>query len=408
MSDHTSSSAPAGAASGRPQAAPGQGFFDWVRKLGVSRGDAWIGGVCGGLGARFGIDPVIVRGIAVVVALLGGPAFLLYALAWLLLPDTAGTIHLERLIRGVFDAGTVGVAVFVLLAFLPVAQGVWWAAGWPFGVSVGWPESIGKLFWSILVIAAIVFVVVWASRRAGGWGAFAGPTVPGYERAQDREAPGPAASAPFTAAPSATSTGTTTPFAPTRPTTAPGADSDSDVGSDSGAPTAPAAPPPPGQDAPASAVDEWRVRQAEWRLRYDEWKRQQADVSRVAREQRWADNARRQAEALERARLRRLSHPRTSGSFVAIALGAALIVGALTTSYAWSVPALSGYQGAFGCAAATTVVGLSMMVAGILRRRSGFLAFVAIVLTVVTVLLTSGALTHLTYTGGLVPFAFTL
>lgn len=404
MSDHTSSSAPAGATPGRPQAAPGQGFFDWIRKLGVSRGDAWIGGVCGGLGARFGIDPVIVRGIAVVVALLGGPAFLLYALAWLLLPDTAGTIHLERLVRGVFEAGTVGVAVFVLLAFLPVAQGVWWAAGWPFGVSVGWPESLGKLFWSILVIAAIVFVVVWASRRAGGWGAFAGPTVPGSEGAQDREAPGAATSGPFAAAPfaagpfaappTATAASATTPTTPTAtptPTTA-----------------APTAPPPPAPDASASVLDEWRERQAEWRLRYDEWKRQQADVSRVAREQRWAENARRQAEALERARLRRLSHPRTSGSFIAIALGVALIVGALTTSYAWSDPELSGYQGAFGCAAATAVVGLSMVVAGILRRRSGFLAFVAIVLTVVTVLLTSGALTHVTYTGGLVPFTFTL
>ncbi|WP_286344285.1 PspC domain-containing protein [Frondihabitans sucicola] len=177
-------------ASPRPATAPGQGFFDWVRRLGVSRGDAWIGGVCGGLAARFGIDPIIVRGIAVVVALLGGPAFLLYALAWLLLPDAAGRIHLESLIRGVFDAATVGVIVFVLFAFLPIAQGVWWVAGWPFGGSSGWPESLGKVFWSAVVVAAIVLLVVWASRRAGGWGAsgWAGPS--GEKATQDPAFPG--------------------------------------------------------------------------------------------------------------------------------------------------------------------------------------------------------------------------
>ncbi|CAN5229805.1 hypothetical protein BH09ACT5_BH09ACT5_21120 [soil metagenome] len=63
-----------------PPAAPRQAearFFGWMRGLGVRREPGWIGGVCAGIAARLGIDPLIVRGIAVVVAVLGGPAFLL-------------------------------------------------------------------------------------------------------------------------------------------------------------------------------------------------------------------------------------------------------------------------------------------------------------------------------------------
>ena len=51
-------------------------FFSWVQGLGIVRGDAWLGGVCGGIAARVRIDPLIVRGIFVVVALLGFPALL--------------------------------------------------------------------------------------------------------------------------------------------------------------------------------------------------------------------------------------------------------------------------------------------------------------------------------------------
>lgn len=45
-----------------------------------------LAGVCGGLGRRLGIDPVLLRVVAVVLAVFGGVGLLLYALAWLLVP----------------------------------------------------------------------------------------------------------------------------------------------------------------------------------------------------------------------------------------------------------------------------------------------------------------------------------
>ena len=87
-------------------------FFAWLRGLGISRQPGWIGGVCAGIAARLGIDPLIVRGIVVVLAILGAPALLLYAAAWLLLPDYKDRIHLEEAFRGKFDAPVIGSAPY--------------------------------------------------------------------------------------------------------------------------------------------------------------------------------------------------------------------------------------------------------------------------------------------------------
>ena len=88
-------------------ATPGKGaagseFFRWVRGLGTTRSsDRWIGGVAGGVAARLGVDPLLVRGVFFVAALLGGAGFVLYGIAWALLPEPDGRIHLQQLLRGV-------------------------------------------------------------------------------------------------------------------------------------------------------------------------------------------------------------------------------------------------------------------------------------------------------------------
>jgi phage shock protein PspC (stress-responsive transcriptional regulator) len=46
-----------------------------------------IGGVCGGIAEYFGIDPVIVRVIAVALVFAGGAGLLAYVAAWLLVPE---------------------------------------------------------------------------------------------------------------------------------------------------------------------------------------------------------------------------------------------------------------------------------------------------------------------------------
>jgi phage shock protein PspC (stress-responsive transcriptional regulator) len=56
-----------------------------------SREDRWLGGVAGGLGRYFGVDPILIRIAAVALALVGGLAFFVYPAMWLLIPTDDGT-----------------------------------------------------------------------------------------------------------------------------------------------------------------------------------------------------------------------------------------------------------------------------------------------------------------------------
>ena len=51
-----------------------------------SRTDAWLGGVCGGIAARFGWDATLVRVLFVLSLLLPGPQVLLYLALWIVIP----------------------------------------------------------------------------------------------------------------------------------------------------------------------------------------------------------------------------------------------------------------------------------------------------------------------------------
>ncbi|TVR17496.1 MAG: PspC domain-containing protein [Nitriliruptor sp.] len=57
------------------------------RKLYRSRSDRMIGGVCGGLATYLGVDPTVVRLIAVATILLPGASIIAYLLAWIIVPE---------------------------------------------------------------------------------------------------------------------------------------------------------------------------------------------------------------------------------------------------------------------------------------------------------------------------------
>ena len=58
-----------------------------IKRLYRSGRDKLLGGVCGGIGEYFNIDPVIVRIIAVIIAIASlGTAILLYLILWVLIP----------------------------------------------------------------------------------------------------------------------------------------------------------------------------------------------------------------------------------------------------------------------------------------------------------------------------------
>lgn len=137
-------------------------FFRWVRGLGVWRSEnRWIGGVAGGLGRRFGIDPVLARGIVLVLVVFTGIGLLLYGLAWALLPEPDGRIHAQEAGRGRWRTGMTGALAFFVLGTLgsPGPFGGWDGDG-------DWNGWWGGTLWTLVLVGAVVwFAATRGSRR---------------------------------------------------------------------------------------------------------------------------------------------------------------------------------------------------------------------------------------------------
>jgi phage shock protein C len=58
-----------------------------LRRLYRSRDERMVAGVCGGIAQYTGMDPTIVRLLAVLSFLLPGPQLLAYLLAWIVIPE---------------------------------------------------------------------------------------------------------------------------------------------------------------------------------------------------------------------------------------------------------------------------------------------------------------------------------
>ncbi|MGK9147368.1 PspC domain-containing protein [Plantibacter flavus] len=319
-------------------------FFDWWRSTGLRRSsDAWLGGVAGGVAIRLGIDPIIVRGIAIVVAILGGPVLFFYAAAWALIPDQQGRIHLERAIRGIFDPAMVAIGVMAVLTVVPFMRGLWWD-GVPVAWNLpGWLESTMTAGWVIALIAAAVWLIVMFARRS-------------------QETPPPAQTAPrhdpWTSERTVPAPPPTQPPAPTRTESTGWRTSPTTAFAAAPSPTAPHdSMPTPG---PTAGWDGAPTAQRGW-------------TSEEFREEMKRQRAEQQAEREQAAKQRRSLKP--GAAFVAIALGLALLAGA-------TAAAISGGSGAqastiviTGVASALAVLALATIVAGISGRESGWLGF---------------------------------
>lgn len=170
----------------RPQG--DRGFFDSIRAAGIARtDDRWVAGVCGGVARRFGLDPLLVRGLFAVSVLVVGLGLVAYGVAWALLPEERdGRIHLQEAIAGRFDVALVG-AIAMVVVGLGRGGGVspfWFWDGRPswLGDVFGW---VGGLLWIAFLVVVVVAVVTAVQNRKGGVPA---PT--------DAPAPGAAADAP--------------------------------------------------------------------------------------------------------------------------------------------------------------------------------------------------------------------
>ena len=71
--------------------------FKWPERgtrLYRSRSDRWIGGVIGGLGAYFGVDPVALRIVTILLTLVGlGSLVVAYIVMWIVVPEEPLASH---------------------------------------------------------------------------------------------------------------------------------------------------------------------------------------------------------------------------------------------------------------------------------------------------------------------------
>ena len=334
-----------------PAAPPSNTFFSWMRGLGITREPGWIGGVCAGVAARLGIDPIIVRGIAVVVAVLGGPALLLYAAAWLLLPDANNRIHLERMFRGEFYGALAGIGALALLALLPFSQGFWFSGPW-FWDGPYWGTTAFRALWTFLVVGSLIWLVIWLATRS-----------------RTRGTPMPGQAANFSAVEDGA-----------LPAGASGVMSSAQSGAASSISEPPAPPAPPADPDELAA---WKQQQTTWRQEHAAWRTQQAESARaISLEQRRIRNEQhsQQREEWATKQRRTRSHP----LFSAIAIGAALIAGAVTTLLIGD-GGLSWTTIVTGLAVTLGVLGLAIVVNGFSGRRSGGASALAIVVAIALV-----------------------
>src|SRR3954454_23018356 len=147
-----------------------------------------VGGVLAGLGARMGIDPVILRVAFVIAAVAsGGLALLVYLVAWAAIPAAeGGAAPLARLARAPRVPGdwrvAVGVGLLTLSALLAFRElGIWWSD------PLVWP----------LVLAAFGAALLWRRSRGGADGA----ALPGWT---EREHPAPTTAEPALEVPART------------------------------------------------------------------------------------------------------------------------------------------------------------------------------------------------------------
>lgn len=320
-----------------PPRAQASGFFPWIRSLEIRRNesDRWFAGVASGIANKAGIDPLIVRGIFVVLALIGGPGILLYLVGWLFLPDTAGRIHFEEMVRGRATPGVIIATVFIAVWLIAgiFSGGTFGVLRWDvwnvFGVP-GWIDvTFSWIFW-IVVCGGVAYLVHLAILQHG--------------KSQGARAPRP------TAAPSTT------------PSDQPHGGTHAEPGDET-------------QQSFSETVNEWGQTMSE---RTNSWSAEYASRH-------------------ERLRLGR-AHGLITVALALIAAGVtALWVNNSGMSAATSLPSASAAALVAALVAGTGVVAISMIVAGIRGKTTGgigFLGVLGVLALMVTAVLPWGTTYH--------------
>ncbi|WP_395362743.1 PspC domain-containing protein [Streptomyces sp. YH02] len=119
-----------------------------------SRGSKVVGGVCGGLGRYFDLDPVIFRVVIGVLSVPGGLGLIFYGFAWLLIPlDGEEENEGRRLLTGRVSGGTLAAILMALVGS---------------GVFLSMLHSGTMLGSALLVAFALASAAMWSRHRQAG------------------------------------------------------------------------------------------------------------------------------------------------------------------------------------------------------------------------------------------------
>jgi phage shock protein C len=125
-----------------------------MKKLYRSRDNSMLGGVCGGFGEYFDIDPTIIRLVFLLLVLAAGSGILVYIIAWIVVPlrpesENLGEIATDEsgqpLERGDVNKYLPGL-ILIILGFVFLLSQIW---NW-FSFAYIWP---------IIIIAIGVFLI---------------------------------------------------------------------------------------------------------------------------------------------------------------------------------------------------------------------------------------------------------
>ena len=136
-----------------------------VRRLFRSRTQRVIGGVCGGLGEYFNIDPALIRVVFVILSLINGLGILAYLAMWLVFPRQVPVEETESTEQVVTGPKKKEVEEKVEPLFKPRAQRPFWLGILLVVLGLGWLFS--NLFESIiaplfqLAMGSVPFPFMW-------------------------------------------------------------------------------------------------------------------------------------------------------------------------------------------------------------------------------------------------------
>ncbi len=105
-----------------------------------------VGGVCSGLGAHFGVDPILFRIAFVGLAIFSGIGIALYLAVLLLVPEEGAAHAPIYLSRSSWRAvlGVIAIVIAAGIALSAVGRGAH-RGGWGLGVGLGWLALVGVL-----------------------------------------------------------------------------------------------------------------------------------------------------------------------------------------------------------------------------------------------------------------------